>query len=151
MAGNIIVRLISVFFGLLLAWLAAGLFMAGGLYSGFFRPFFADLDLSASEADALTIIVVAVLGIVQAFTLAATAFAPSALAVLLAEIFRWRGMVVNIVLGGVVGLATGWLALRGSGQDPVSQGAALVLLATGFCGGFVYWLVAGRGAGNWRA
>ncbi len=155
MAGNLIVRIFAIAFGLLLAWLAAGMFLAAGLYSGLFRPFFAELDLSAQEVDVLTIIVVTVLGIVQALSLAAIAFAPSALAVLAAELFRWRGLVINLVLGGIVGLATGWLALRGSelqaiAQGNLSQGAALVLLATGFCGGFVYWLVAGRNSGNWR-
>jgi hypothetical protein len=150
MAGHIIVRAVAVVFGLLIAYVAAGSFLAAGLWLGYFRDLFGSLDLTQHEVDMLTIVVVAILGLLQAFSLAAVALAPSLIAVILAESFSWRGLVANLLLGGGVGLTTGWLVLRDSSPAPLSQGAALVLLAAGFTGGFFYWLIAGRRAGSWR-
>lgn len=149
MAGTLVIRLIAIIFGLLLAWLAAGTFLAAGIYAGFFQDFFASLDLTRNEVDMFTIAVVSLVGAVQGVLLASQAFAPSATVIALAEAMRWRGLTINLLMGGFAAIVTGWLALRGQQTQPMTQGAAIALLSTGFAGGFVYWLVAGRNAGRW--
>lgn len=151
MLGHIIVRLIAIFFGLAVAFLAAGIFISFGLFGGYFRDLFQQAEIANGDAAPLAAFAVFAIGILSSFQIASLALAPSALAVLVAELMGWRGLTINLVLGGLVGLATGWVVSGGPSEaGPMSQGALLVLLATGFIGGFFYWLVAGRGAGGWR-
>jgi hypothetical protein len=151
MLGHIIVRLIAILFGLALAYLAAGIFISFGLFGGYFRDLFQQAEIAKGEAAPLATFAVFAVGILSSFQIASLALAPSALAVLVAELMGWRGLTINLVLGGLVGLATGWVVSGGeAGAEAMSQGTLLVLLATGFIGGFFYWLVAGRGAGSWR-
>jgi len=151
MLGHIIVRLVAILFGLALAFLAAGIFISFGLFGGYFRDLFQNAEIANGEAAPLAAFAVIAVGFLSSFQIASLALAPSAFAVLVAELMGWRGLTINLVLGGLVGLATGWIVSGGeAGAAALSQGALLVLLATGFIGGFFYWLVAGRGAGGWR-
>jgi hypothetical protein len=149
LAGHIVVRLVLIAFGLMLAFAAAGIFLAFGMFSGFFSDLIAGSQVPQADVAPLTAFAVLVVGLLSSFQIASLAFAPSAFAILVAELAGWRGLTVNLVLGGLVGLATGWIL---SGGDPgaISGGSALVLLSAGFVGAFFYWLVAGRGAGGWR-
>ncbi|MCU0790581.1 MAG: hypothetical protein MUE79_05945 [Nitratireductor sp.] len=149
MAGHIIVRLVLVFIGLLVAFAAAGIFMAFGLFAGFFSDLFASAQVPQAEVAPLTALAVLAVGLFSSFQIASLAFAPAALAILVAELAGWRGLVANLLLGGLVGLATGWILTAGE-PGAISGGSALVLLSAGFVGSFFYWLVAGRGAGGWR-
>jgi hypothetical protein len=151
MLGHIVVRLIAILFALALAFLAAGIFISFGLFGGYFRDVFQQAQIANGDAAPLAAFAVFAVGILSSFEIASLALAPSAFAVLLAELMGWRGLTINLVLGGLVGLATGWVVSGGQAEAAaMSQGTLLVLLATGFVGGFFYWLVAGRGAGNWR-
>lgn len=160
MAGHLIVRLVAIFFGLFLAMLAAGLFLSFGLFSGFLTEFFADLQGALApdpyyrndpvDTSPLVNLLVIVIGFLSSFQIAGMAALPTFLAIALAEGFRWRGLTINLVLGGAVALATGLSVFSDRGGVGLpSDGALVVLLATGFIGGFVYWLIAGRSAGKW--
>lgn len=97
------------------------------------------------------------------------AFIPSVPAILLAEILGKRDWLFYAIAGGIIAvvvLGFFWHAADGmyavsEGLDLVSQPAgrrsaiadsslALMVIAAGMCGGFGYWLVAGRTAGGWR-
>jgi hypothetical protein len=75
----------------------------------------------------------------------ALSFLPALVAVAVAEIFRIRSILYFLAIGGALGLAadqlTGFAMV-----EPRSQ-MLVVLLAGGFTGGLVYWLIAGRLAG----
>lgn len=152
MLGNLIVRLVAIVFALLLAYLAAGLFVALGMFLGWFRYLFAAFTAETGgvveTSDVLAAIATFAVALFSSFTIAIAATAPSLVAIAIAEALRWRGLVINLLLGGGVALATDWIATA-PGSPPLSGGAALVLLATGFIAGFTYWLIAGRGAGRW--
>jgi hypothetical protein len=70
---------------------------------------------------------------------------PSLLAIALAEIFGWRSFVLHLVAGTVIGLVAFLTGIGGA--PPVASDDLVVGGAAGAVGGFVYWLVAGRGAG----
>lgn len=152
MLGNLIVRLVAIVFALLLAYLAAGLFVALGMFLGWFRYLFAAFTAETGgvveTSDVLAAIATFAVALFSSFTIAIAATAPSLVAIAIAEAMRWRGLVTNLLLGGGVALATDWIATA-PGSPPLSGGATLVLLATGFIAGFTYWLIAGRGAGRW--
>jgi hypothetical protein len=147
MAGNIVVRLISIVAGLALAFLCAGIFLSIGLFSGYFAELAADLDMPPEGQQRFAALAVLAVGLVSSFKIASLALSPSAVTIIAAELMAWRSLVSNLLLGGCVGLATGWIA---AGGETIGQGTVVVLLAAGFVGGFFYWLVAGRRAGAWR-
>ncbi len=152
MLGNLIVRLIAIVFALLLAYLAAGLFLAVGMFLGWFRYLFAAFTAESGgvveTSDILAAIATFAVALFSSFTIAIAATAPSLVAIAIAEAMRWRGLAINLLLGGGVALATDFITTTPE-SAPLSRGAALVLLSTGFVAGFVYWLVAGRSAGRW--
>lgn len=147
--GNLLVRLLTIAFGLFLAFAAAGIFVSFGMFGGFFNDILLDFeDFSQGEFQAtggLTAALVVLAGFLTSPFLMGSALLPAAITIAMAELMRWRGMTVNIVLGGLVALFAGLTSHGG----PVSEGTVVVLLAAGFIGGFFYWLGAGRGAGNW--
>jgi hypothetical protein len=146
-AGHLVVRAFVILFGLAAAFLAAGAFLTIGLFSGYVRDFTASLDMPAGDQGTLGMLAMIGIGLVSSARIAGLAFGPSILAVLIAELLAWRGLTINLLMGGLVGLATGWIL---SGGEAISSGVVVVLLATGFSGGFFYWLIAGRKAGSWR-
>ncbi|MCB1385484.1 MAG: hypothetical protein KDJ80_06045 [Nitratireductor sp.] len=158
-AGHLIVRLLVIFLGLFVAVIAASLFMTFGLLAGALSDFFAELywlltgtvqtDPHAHPADAspLVLLIVLLVGLFSSIHVLIVSALPVLLAIAVAEFMRWRGLTINLVLAGGVALAAGLGAHPGGGLP--SQGTLVVLLATGFVGGFFYWLVAGRGAGRW--
>lgn len=152
MIGNLIVRLIAILFALLLAYLAAGMFLAVGMFLGWFRYLFAAFTAESGgvveASDVLAAIATFAVALFSSFTIAIAATAPALLAIAIAEAMRWRSLAINLLLGGGVALATDFITTTPD-STPLSQGAALVLLSTGFIAGFVYWLVAGRNAGRW--
>lgn len=154
--GHIIVRLVIVTFGLFVAMLAAGIFLSFGLFAGAFTEFFAelqiflnDVDPNAEEFDASAIVtlLVVVAGFFTSFHVMSLAALPTAIAIAIAELMRWRGMVTNLLLGGVVALSTGLSVYSEINDGLPSDGTLVVLLAIGFIAGFFYWLIAGRTAG----
>src|SRR5690606_21874944 len=81
------------------------------------------------------------------------AFIPAVPAILLGEALGKRDWLVYAIAGaGVAAVVIGFMnTTADTGYDIVSDPAfALAIMASGMCGGIVYWLVSGRSAGNWR-
>lgn len=86
---------------------------------------------------------------------AGIAFLPSVIAILFTETFGWRYLVLYAVAGALIGLfcasSTGFIEWRPDmGVELPQTGNAELMAAAGIAAGFVYWLIAGRRAGNWR-
>lgn len=79
--------------------------------------------------------------------LGSMALAPWAVVILVTEVFRLRTALIYLLAGGFLGLlpSLGLAPMMRSLQGEPRQIA--ILVAAGFVGGFVYWLVAGRMAG----
>jgi hypothetical protein len=86
---------------------------------------------------------------------AAFSFAPAVVVILLTEVFCLRSVLIFALAGGAVGLFCGY-TLGFVERAPQFQlnapfGTNFELMAAaGIAAGLVYWLVAGRTAGNWR-
>ncbi|MEQ8655865.1 MAG: hypothetical protein RIC24_00990 [Hyphomicrobiales bacterium] len=119
----------------LFAVLAAGLVGTFALYRG----------LEGDEAYQAFYWGTAILAV---FAVAHTAFVPSAIVVLITELFRLRGVVVFALFGALIGL---YCAVEALGpQVHFSDQRVLIAAAAGIVGGFVYWFIAGRTAGAYR-
>jgi hypothetical protein len=82
-------------------------------------------------------------------------FAPSFVAILIAEIFSLRSVLYYALAGGLIGALAYFMtdiSARISGKGtvvPITQELQW-LTAAGIIAGFVYWLIAGRNAGKWE-
>ena len=75
------------------------------------------------------------------------AILPALLAIALAEVFGWRSILYYFLVGGIIGLIADQVSELA--VDPIFYGGRpVIMLAAGFVGGFVYWLIAGRLAGQ---
>lgn len=92
------------------------------------------------------------LGLFVAGSVLAYAVGPALIAAILTEFFRIRSALVHIALGGGAAvLGYGLVTLQlfdDSSLDGSDHSGLLILLAAGFVGGLVYWLVTGRTAGG---
>jgi len=149
---SIIGRLFVIFFGLCLALLAAAMVLSYGISSGLLAEFIGSENLQAIDETEWGYAILAIafvgIGFVTSFQLASLALLPIILAITVSEMMRWNGMVTHLVLGGLSSLFVVFTQLP-QGATP-SEGTVIVTLAMGFVGGFFYWLIAGRGAGNWQ-
>jgi len=146
-------RLFIIAFALLIALLAGSLFIGFGLASGMFPELANSADgtsVLGLEADQ-TILAVAsfVLGGIASFQLAGLATLPVTIAIAISELMRWQGMTVHLVLGGLCALFVMFSALALPQGELPANGTVIVSLATGFIAAFLYWLIAGRNAGEW--
>jgi len=139
---HIVFRFFVTLFGFWLASLAAAAVMVFGA---------AAPELPASDNfPILTIFILTVSAFVAAF-----AFVPAAVAILVTETFGLRSVILYAVAGGLIGVFCGYtLGLiepmpRFDLAMPLGTNFEL-LAAAGIAAGFVYWLVAGRSAGLWR-
>lgn len=152
--GHFIVRMVVISFGIFTALIAASLFLSFGTLGGMFEQFFIDLnyvfDGELRDTDPLVTILVILFGFFSSFYVASIALMPIVIAIAIAELMAWRGLTINFVLGGLVSLFTGITSFSVANAASIpSEGTLIVLLATGFIGGFFYWLIAGRSAGKW--
>jgi len=125
---GIIVRILGVIVAYWLACIAASLVLTIGTLTPVwddFKPF-----------DLQSVVLWSVVG-VGALFIGAIAMLPALLVIALAEGFAWRSILVYAALGGAPG---SYLARERE-----------VLAASGIAGGLVYWLIAGRKAGFWKA
>lgn len=82
-------------------------------------------------------------------------FAPSFIAILIAEMFSLRSVIYYGIAGALIGALAYFMtdiASRMAGRGtvvPITQELQW-LTAAGIIGGFVYWAIAGRGAGKWK-
>jgi hypothetical protein len=127
---GIIVRILGMIVAYWLACIAASLVLTIGTLTPVwddFKPF-----------DLQSVVLWSVVGVGAVF-IGAIAMLPALLVIALAEGFAWRSILVYAVLA---------LALS-YGLD--FGGEREVLAASGIAGGLVYWLIAGRRAGFWKA
>ena len=97
----------------------------------------------------LVALAIAVAGVFSSVKIAGIAILPLSLTIAIAELMRWQSMTINLVLGGLVALFAGISVYSATQPGLPSDGTLIVLLATGFVGGFFYWMIAGRSAGKW--
>jgi hypothetical protein len=142
--GHIIVRLVSISIGLLLGILAAAIFLSLGILRDVLDP---ALGYPAGTGGVL----VPWIALIASPFVAASVLGPALIVIAVAELMHWRSMIANLALGGLIALFVGWQQFVFQGNQSISDGALVVLLAAGFIAGFAYWLVAGRSAGNWNA
>jgi predicted neutral ceramidase superfamily lipid hydrolase len=141
---GVVARIFLMIVGYFLACLAASAILTIGTLT----PEWDDLVAAGFNSTAAWVVI-----LLGAFVIAAIAMVPSLLVIALAEGFGWRSIVIYGVLGGALALAlTYGLDFAGYVGDPEGFLAREreVLAASGIVGGFVYWLVAGRGAGSWQ-
>ena len=125
---GIIVRILGMIVAYWLACIAASLVLTIGTLTPVwddFKPF-----------DLQSVVLWSVVGVGAVF-IGAIAMLPALLVIALAEGFAWRSILVYAALGGAPG---SYLARERE-----------VLAASGIAGGLVYWLIAGRKAGFWKA
>ncbi|MHC5655611.1 translation initiation factor IF-3 [Stappia sp. ICDLI1TA098] len=136
--GRLLAQSIRIVFALVLAIVAAGFFIAFGL----FRALDPATDpVGAGAAFGFAIVGTSVIG--------GLAFTPAFVGILVSELFRLRGIVFHLAVGGAIG-AVMWTMGDGARAGEAAARGMLVPAAAGFVAGFVYWLVAGRQAGCWR-
>lgn len=149
---SIVWRLIVISFALFLALLAAAMILAYGISSGLFVEVFGPDTFEAIDETewGYGVLLVAMIGIgfVTSFQLASIALLPVIVVIAITEMMRWTGIVTHLILAGISALFVVFTQLP-PGTTP-GEGTLIVTLAMGFVGGFFYWLIAGRGAGNWQ-
>ncbi len=152
-------RLFAIIFGYCLAVVAASLFLT--FYVPDWTPvewvsqhwamgsdFYAyEYRGSAEMADTIDTVARVIMGLMGASAVGTMAFVPAGLCIVASEALRLRSFIFHVLAGGGISLAL--LAVT---FVPVSGPSRLpddwnLFLAGGFIGGFVYWLIAGRGAG----
>jgi hypothetical protein len=144
---SLIGRIIVIFFAFMVAAMAAGIVLAIGIVGP---------DWAGADADPFERVTFFFVSFVATSFAGAAATLPALVLIVFSEIARMRSFIYYGVAGAVVGLA----AYFGSDvssrldntTDMVPVGHALQLAAAaGIIGGLVYWLIAGRRAGAWRA
>ena len=139
-------RLIVVFFAFLAACLVAGLVVVGAVLF----PEFSDLGTGPVDQGALDI----VLGFGFIFV-SGFALIPAMIVVAITEAFYIRSALTYAVGGGLVGLAC-YLGLVPFDPDTMRFEGIVrrhleIMTGAGILAGLVYWMIAGRNAGAWRA
>lgn len=139
--GLLVLQVVKAVTGFILGLLGA----AGFLAFGFFRDVFAQQDPVMAGAVTGT-------ALVSAAFLGALAFAPSFIAIALAEVLRLRSIVYHVGLAGLIAAGL-WImgdsSIIANGRSGWLPGTT-VALASGFTGGIIYWVIAGRTSGCWR-
>ncbi|WP_395176205.1 translation initiation factor IF-3 [Roseibium alexandrii] len=128
-------QLIKIIVGFVVAVTASGLFLSWGL----FQP-------GSPEADPAAFAAMIGAAFVTASVLGAVAFVPAVCVILVSEIARLSGIVFHVASAGAIAFLL-W-TLDGTADAGLRPGSPVVL-AAGFVSGAVYWIIAGRTAGNW--
>jgi hypothetical protein len=140
-------RIIVIFFALIIAGMAAGVALAIGIVAP---------DWPTMDSDPVERVSFFVLAFFATSFVGAAATLPALVLIVFAEAARMRSFLYYGVAGAVVGLASYFGSDVSSRlentTDVTPVGHALQLAAAaGIIGGIVYWLIAGRRAGAWRA
>jgi hypothetical protein len=139
-------RLFVILFAFLAACLVAGMIVVGAVL----YPEFSDLGNGPIDQNALNI----VLGFSFIF-ISGFALLPALIVVLITEAFYVRGALTYAVGGALVGAAC-YLGLIPFDPntlqfDGIVRRHLEIMTGAGIVAGLVYWLIAGRTAGAWRA
>ena len=150
-------RLFAILVGYALAVLAASAFLHLVWSSG--------IGWRGDEPSHLVVGSLAVSAGFLALMFANFAFVPAVIAIGFSELLGWRDWLTYALAGAAVAVlvtAAGRYGIDGSvfieppGPPrpsrgvPGGTGVFVEIIAAGLVGGIAYWLVAGRGAGNWR-
>jgi hypothetical protein len=139
-------RILVILFGLLAASLVAGAILVGAVLF----PAFSDFADGPIDPAVLNIMLGFGFIFVSGFALL-----PALIVILITEAFYIRGALTYAVGGGVVGLAC-YLGLVPFDPatlrfDGIVRRHLEIMTGAGIVAGVVYWLIAGRNAGAWRA
>jgi hypothetical protein len=145
-------RLIMMLVGYIWACVAASLVVTLGTLA----PDWNDLDALGrsldQSGDVPTVALWSMVGIGAAIIFA-VGFFPALIAIILAEGFKLRSIVLYGVIGGALALAAAY-GLDFGGYVTAPNADMMhereVFAAAGIAGGLVYWLFAGRRAGVWK-
>jgi hypothetical protein len=139
-------RLFVIFFGFLAACLVAGTIVVLAVLF----PELSDLDTGEIDQNAVNV----VLGFGFIF-ISGFALLPAMLVVLITEAFYIRSMLAYALGGAVVGLACylGLIPFDPATMhfDGIIRRHLEIMTGAGIVAGLVYWMIAGRNAGAWRA
>ena len=140
-------RIIVIFFALIVAGMAAGVALAIGIVAP---------DWPTMDSDPVERVSFFILAFFTTSFVGAVATLPALVLIVFAEAARMRSFLYYGVAGAAVGLASYFGSDVSSRlentTDVTPVGHALQLAAAaGIIGGIVYWLIAGRRAGAWRA
>jgi hypothetical protein len=139
-------RLFVIFFGFLAACLVAGTIVVLAVLF----PELSDLDTGEIDQNAVNV----VLGFGFIF-ISGFALLPAMLVVLITEAFYIRSMLAYALGGAVVGLACylGLIPFDPATMhfDGIIRRHLEIMTGAGIVAGLVYWMIAGRNAGVWRA
>jgi hypothetical protein len=138
-------RLFVILFGFFAACLVAGMIVIGAIMF----PEFSDLGAGPVDPGALNILLGFGFIFVSGFALL-----PAMIVVAITEAFYIRGALTYAVGGGVVGLAC-YLGLVPFDPDTLRFEGIVrrhleIMTGAGIVAGVVYWMIAGRNAGEWR-
>ena len=140
-------RIVVIFIAFIVATMAAGIVLAIGIISP---------DWVGADSDPFERVSFFVFAFFATSFVGAAATVPALVLIVFAEAARMRSLLYYGVAGAVVGLAAYFgsdvSARLENTTDVVPVGHALQLAAAaGIIGALVYWLIAGRRAGAWRA
>jgi len=143
---TLIGRLFVIFFGFLAACLVAGIIVVAAVLF----PELGGLDGGPIDQSAFDI----VLGFSFIF-ISGFALLPAMIIAAITEAFCIRGVLAYAVGGGLVGLAC-YLGLVPFDPDTLHFEGIVrrhleIMTGAGIVAGLVYWMIAGRNAGAWRA
>lgn len=142
---SLIFRLIVIFIGFLAACFVGGMIVVGALLFPEFS------DLGAGPVDQGTIDILLGFGFIF---VSGFALVPAMLIAAITEAFYIRSALAYAVGGGLVGLAC-YLGLIPFHPETLQFEGIVrrhleIMTGAGIAAGIVYWLIAGRNAGNWR-
>ncbi len=78
------------------------------------------------------------------------AFLPAMVAIVIGEIAGKRDWLFYALGGAAVGAIVVTLFWTGGDQNEIDPAFALMIIASGITGAWVYWIIAGRNAGSWQ-
>ena len=109
---------------------------------------YGDFAGQTPEQEIFNIFAYGTIGLIAYASVLYTAAVPASVYGLVTEGLSWRSLTIHVLGGGAIALYLLLVANTQTAEPP--QQDIIITLAAGFVAGFVYWLVAGRSAGNWR-
>ena len=120
-------------------------FIAASIAASTFLVFAAGLHPQPGESAGGFVAELVFLGLIGSMFVGAVTFVPALILIALAEAFGWRSLILHLLIGAGIGFAA---FLSGTGGAEHAHPHPAVGGAAGAVAGFVYWLIAGHGAGT---